>query len=199
MKSAIWLPTFFALILILTGCTNNPPPVVSSDPLGTGPFDSRGNYVEAWADDPSKWRKPANRSQTNDTPVVAKNEEPPADSNPLAPSKTSTSKPVTIAKVDSSKPKPTAERKPSTEIKPTVVKTSVAKSSVAKTSASKSSTAKSSTAKSKPKSTRCVVKNGDTLSRIASRYGCSTSAIRRANDLSGSTIRPGQTLVIPKH
>lgn len=25
-------------------------------PAGTGPFDSRGNYVEAWADNPAKWR-----------------------------------------------------------------------------------------------------------------------------------------------
>ncbi|MFU8894557.1 MAG: LysM peptidoglycan-binding domain-containing protein [Luteolibacter sp.] len=25
-------------------------------PVGTGPFDSRGNYIEAWADNPAKWR-----------------------------------------------------------------------------------------------------------------------------------------------
>jgi len=34
-------------------------PSSSFNPVGTGPFDAQGNYIEAWADDPSKWRKQA--------------------------------------------------------------------------------------------------------------------------------------------
>lgn len=38
---------------------------------------------------------------------------------------------------------------------------------------------------------------GDTLSRIASRYGVSASAIQRYNNMKNSTVRLGQTLKIP--
>ncbi len=42
-----------------------------------------------------------------------------------------------------------------------------------------------------------VIVSGDTLSEIAKRYNVSVSALRRENGLSGSTIRVGQTLLIP--
>ena len=42
-----------------------------------------------------------------------------------------------------------------------------------------------------------VVRRGDNLSSIASRYGSTVSAIVQANGLTGALIRPGQTLVIP--
>lgn len=42
------------------------------------------------------------------------------------------------------------------------------------------------------------VKRGETLSGIAARYGSSVQAIVQANGLSGTTIYPGQTLVIPQ-
>lgn len=42
-----------------------------------------------------------------------------------------------------------------------------------------------------------TVARGDTLSHIAQRHGTSVSAIRQANQLTGDTIRVGQTLVIP--
>jgi membrane-bound lytic murein transglycosylase D len=41
------------------------------------------------------------------------------------------------------------------------------------------------------------VRKGDTLSGIASRYGVSTSAIKSANRMSGSTVKVGQSLKIP--
>src|SRR5690606_21943323 len=46
---------FFSVAL--TACVNNGGLTTSNNPTGTGPFDSRGNYVEAWADNPSQWRK----------------------------------------------------------------------------------------------------------------------------------------------
>ena len=39
---------------------------------------------------------------------------------------------------------------------------------------------------------------GETLWRIARANGCGVDSVRRANQLSGNTIRPGQTLSIPK-
>ncbi|MCZ6507246.1 MAG: DUF5715 family protein [Acidobacteria bacterium] len=42
-----------------------------------------------------------------------------------------------------------------------------------------------------------VVQQGDSLWRIASRYGVHLSTLRNANDLRGNTIRPGQLLRVP--
>ncbi|MEO1202751.1 MAG: N-acetylmuramoyl-L-alanine amidase [Pseudomonadota bacterium] len=44
---------------------------------------------------------------------------------------------------------------------------------------------------------RHVISRGDTLSEIAERYNVSTADLRRANRLSGDSIRVGQTLSIP--
>ena len=44
---------------------------------------------------------------------------------------------------------------------------------------------------------RHVITRGDTLSEIAERYNVSTATLRRANRLSGDSIRVGQTLSIP--
>jgi membrane-bound lytic murein transglycosylase D len=41
------------------------------------------------------------------------------------------------------------------------------------------------------------VRRGETLGRIAARYGVSVSSIKRANGMRGSTIRTGQVLTIP--
>ena len=43
-----------------------------------------------------------------------------------------------------------------------------------------------------------VVESGDSLWAIARRHGCSVDALKQANDLSGSMIYAGQTLVVPK-
>lgn len=51
--------------------------------------------------------------------------------------------------------------------------------------------------KPKPTVTRHTVKRGDTLSVIAKRYKTTISKIQRANGISGSVIRVGQTLKIP--
>ncbi len=43
-----------------------------------------------------------------------------------------------------------------------------------------------------------TVRSGDSLYGIARKYGSSVSAIRQANSLRGSLIRPGQTLIVPR-
>jgi LysM repeat protein len=42
-----------------------------------------------------------------------------------------------------------------------------------------------------------IVKGGDTLSEIASNYGVSVSRLRADNRVKGSTIHPGQRLIVP--
>jgi membrane-bound lytic murein transglycosylase D len=43
-----------------------------------------------------------------------------------------------------------------------------------------------------------TVRSGDSLYSIARRYGSNVSAIRQANGIRGSLIRPGQTLLVPR-
>lgn len=50
---------------------------------GTGPFDSRGNYIEEWADNPSKWKRGGGRVPTKPGESLVMNDEPPADSIPI--------------------------------------------------------------------------------------------------------------------
>jgi len=44
---------------------------------------------------------------------------------------------------------------------------------------------------------RHVIKNGDTLGAIAHRYRTSISALKQANNLRGTTIRAGRSLIVP--
>ena len=43
-----------------------------------------------------------------------------------------------------------------------------------------------------------VVRRGDSLDRIARRYGATAEALRRANGLGSSLIHPGQSLRVPR-
>ena len=49
-----------------------------------------------------------------------------------------------------------------------------------------------------PRDTRHRVRRGETLSAIARRHGVSVAAIKQANNMKGSVIHPGSTLVIPR-
>jgi LysM repeat protein len=125
MRPIFWLPFSCAAIFNLSGCSNMGGSA-GSNPSGTGPFDSQGNYHEEWANDPSKWRKPGSHSQTpapsDDLPVVTKNEQPPPDASPFtavepakskdpaahAPSETT--RHTAASKTSSAKHKPSAEK-----------------------------------------------------------------------------------------
>lgn len=190
MKSVLWIPASCAFLLALSSCGNSRNS--GTQQAGTGPFDRTGRYIEEWADNPSKWRKGGgspspHELKTDEVPEIAKNEQPPQNSNPLLTSSGGTlSKPTNkpapaISQTQvASKPKSTVR-----ESEPAVVKAKPKSKPVVK-------------AKPKPKPTRYVVKSGDSLSAIASRTGSSVSAIKSANGISGTLIHPGQSLIIPK-
>jgi LysM repeat protein len=193
MKSVLWIPASCAFVLVLASCGNTGSS--GTQQAGTGPFDRSGRYIEEWADNPSKWRKAGNSPsphelKSDEVPQIAKTEQPPQDSNPLLTSSGSTTSskptnkpaPVISNTQVTSKPKPTVR-----ESEPEVVKAKPKPKPVVKAKP-----------KPKPKSTRYVVKSGDSLSAIASRTGSSVSAIKSANGISGTLIRPGQSLIIPK-
>ena len=119
MKPLIWLPLACFGIFAFSSCADKNS-LAANDPLGTGPFDSQGNYREDWADDPTKWRKPGSRpAPAAETPVIAANEHPPANSSPLPPARSSSSS--SAAAATTSKPKPVAA-KPKPKPKPTVTR-----------------------------------------------------------------------------
>ncbi len=155
--------------VVLTGCSSiGNKPSYNPD---LGPFDEDGNYVEAWADNPPK--RGSTRRKTPSNPKPEPKPEPRIVSTPK-PKPVATPRPVTTAKVTPKpkpKPRPVVKPKPKPKPKPVVVK---------------------------PKSIKHMVKKGDTLYGLSRRYGVSVSAIQKANRLSGTTIRTGKTIVIPK-
>lgn len=155
MSKCLLLATGGAIALGLSGCTGFS---TAENPTGTGPFDSRGNYVEEWADNPSKWNgqsvpKPSEASSQQ----VAKNESPPVVADRPAP-------PTQTTPISNPKPKPVVKPKP----------------------------------KPKPKTTVHTVRKGDTLYGLAKKYGTTVGNIRKANGISGSIIRIGQKIKIPR-
>lgn len=175
MKHVFHALLLLAAALSLTSCPNSAP-----GGGAVGPYDAHGNYVEAWADDPSKWRHPA-----RDVGAIAKNDQPPAHMTPLPPR----GQPEILLPPT----KPTTSRS-----KPTVAKTtSRPRPTVAKTTSTPKPKPKPKP-KPVPKTVRHTIKRGDTLSGLAKKYGTSVSAIQRANNLSGTLIREGKSLTIPR-
>jgi len=191
MKPVFWISASCALVMALASCTNfggGPGMGSGFQQAGTGPFDENGNYVEAWADNPSKWRKSGGARSphelgTDEIPRIAKSEQPPQNSIPLYPS-------TLISRSKATGVKSRAE----------LAKAAAAKNSVksATKTTGKSTTAKATPAKSPTKSTRYLIKQGDSLSSIASRMGCSVAALKSANGISGTAIRAGRYLTIPR-
>jgi LysM repeat protein len=159
--------------MVLLGACANQDPLAQNDPFGTGPFDANGNYREEWADNPAKWRRPGSRQKpVDDLPVIAANERPPANATPLAPARPTTTNTATTTVRTA--PKPVAAKPKPVAVKP------------------------KPKPKPQPSYVRYTVKKGDTLGAIASRNGSTVSGIQRASGISGTLIRPGQVLKVPK-
>lgn len=200
MQSVLWIFLSGIIALALSNCTNtNSGDAPQST---TGPFDRTGRYIEEWADNPSKWRKGSadpspHELNSDEIPEIAKSEQPPLDSNPLASATPSKSPLSFFTKKAPSKPKLAAAAPASVPVVvATKSETKPASKAVSK-AVSKATPKPVAKAKPKSQSKRYLVKKGDSLSLIASRTGSSVSAIKRANGISGTLIRAGQTLTIP--
>lgn len=185
--------TLFALV----ACSGENRSTPDYNPV-VGPFDKDGNYVEAWADNPpppakkkKSWfkreKKPKDEpiQQSNPIQQYASNNTPAPQqviyqaSPALASNTQATYTPAPIAQ-NTPKPRPVAQSKP--KPKPVVQAKPKPKP----------------VAKSAPKPSRShKVAKGDTLYNISNRYGTSVSALQKANNISGTNIRLGQTLRIP--
>ena len=195
MKPVVLALSLVAVLFSLNGCRLfDGSRIPGTQAPNVGPFDKDGNYVEAWADDPTKWRAYTPKDVDRELPQIAKNEQPPDHSVPLEAgkphAKLQAAGPRSKTDTTHSVVKSTAKSKTHTaqEEEPPKPKSSVTKA--------KSSTATSKTTKAS-KTTRHTVKSGDSLSSIATRYGTTVSALKSANGISGSTIRDGKSLVIP--
>lgn len=203
MKLSLQLSAAGLTALLLSSCGNSGSSL-ASHPSGSGPFDSRGNYIEEWADNPSKWKR-SGPTRPGDSLIVS-NDAPPMDSVPI-PTAENTPQPGNIGVV------PVVARN-TPPVRTTSTTVSAPSASAAARSTTTASTARKTTtataakpkpkpvaAKPKPKkpaTVRYTVRKGDSLSVIAARNGTSVSALQRANNIKGSLIRPGQALVIPK-
>ena len=192
MKSVIWIFPVCGLALLLSNCGGS-----SSTAAGpgvvTGPFDSNGAYREEWADDPSKWKRSGgspspHESRSDELPAIARNDQPPANSVPIVTARAPERKPEPIISTTSVTPRVV-------EVRPEPV---VVKSTSVEKPKPKLKPKPKVVVKAKPKPVRYTVKKGDSLSSIANRTGASVSAIKSANGISGTLIRPGQSLTIPK-
>lgn len=154
---------------------------------GVGPFDSRGNYVEKWADDKSKGRWW--RSSTAKPSAVAKNEPtPPVVAPPVIASNVTPRPPIASRPYNPPRPPVGSANRPTPRPRPAVV--------------SKPKPKPRPVAKTKPKSKppiRHTIKKGDTLYGLSRKYGASVTAIQRANGLKGTNLSIGKSLLIPRY
>ena len=161
-------------VAILSGCTGNGINATTSYNPGYGPFDQNGNYVEAWADKPAKkhwWSKKTPTPKPTPTATPTRNNPMLIASNPP--------RLVTLPRVATPPVRRPASSPRSRPTPPPV--------------------AYNPPPKPKPKPiVRHLVKKGDTLYSLGRRYGTSVSSIQHANGISGTNIRLGQTLKIPK-
>jgi len=159
----------------------------SGDIASHGPFDSDGNYIEAWADRRPRW---AGRKKTT-TKKVQKSESKPKTRIAKVKPKAKPAPRIVASRVvekkrsttvSRPKPKPVAKPKPKIQLKSKPRPRPKAKPK----------------SKPKPKPLRTHrVKKGDTLYGLSRRYGTTVSAIQRMNGIKGTNIRDGSILKIP--
>lgn len=143
-----------------------------------GPFDSRGNYIESWADNPPKRSYKSSRTTSKKTTK-------PSNSSSSSYKPKSTYTPA---------PKPTVKPKPTTTYAP---KTTYKPKPKPKVTVKPKPKPKKITPKTKPPIIH-VVRKGDTVYGVARKYSANPSAIIKANNIKGGLIRLGQRLIVPR-
>ena len=130
MRPVLHALSFLVVLVSLNACRNT----TGKQASNVGPFDSHGNYVEAWADDPSKWRPytPKGTEGGGELPTIAKTDQPPPNSVPLPTGSSTTARPTRTALATNSRPPvydtthlvAKTATKPKAAAEPTVVSTS---------------------------------------------------------------------------
>jgi len=203
------LLALLVLPFLLPSCGNRGGSTTSSG-NPTGPFDSRGNYREEWADKPSMWGKSRRSTPAisdTDTPTIAANEQPPDSAVPLVPGSSPT---LSTYKPSSSKPsrnevevssRATAKERAALAAK-SKSKSSSSSRETASTSKSKSktssdkSTASSSKTKGKSSSTTASTSKtkGKETASTSSKSKSTTSSTKSKTASSRYTVKKGDSL-----
>mgnify|MGYP007053418139 CR=1 FL=1 len=195
MKPVVWIPLLAALTLLISSCGNlggGGGLSKGTQQPGVGPFDENGNYVEAWADNPSKWRKSGkspspHELKSDEIPIIAKNDQPPQNSIPLDPASSvkrktplvktsvasrtkSTTSGTRKTSRSSSSAKSTTKSTPATARSKTVAKSTAASSATKSKSSSTAVKPKPATA-SKPKTTATTATKPKPTKRIVKKEG----------------------------
>jgi LysM repeat protein len=212
MRVIFWIFPTLALVLALTGCgtSGTGGGGSSTQRAGTGPFDSRGNYVEEWADNPSKWRKPGSytqpTTQTKSLSQITKVDQPPMHSVPLVTQKpqaavatiAATQAVSELPKVEDPRPtvvkkavKPEREsERPKAEKEPTKPKPERESERPKTKVITKTKSSSHQEAKSKPKTkAKVIAKPKPKSTRYTVRRGDSLSAIANRTGASVSSIK----------
>ena len=202
--------SILAVVLSLNACRTT----TGKQEPNVGPYDSHGRYVDAWADDPSKWRPYTPKDVEGDPPRIAKNEQPLDYSVPLAPGDSAAGRVTparggsdsthSVARVATTKTKADAERttartssKTKADAERTIAKTSSktkagAERTTAKTSSKTKADAERGTGKTASKTKTDADQSAKTTSK--SKSGASKTASKSKTGSTHHTVKPGDSL-----
>lgn len=183
-----WIVSYAALgsaVVLINSCRNFAGGGMAD--TSYGPFDSRGNYVEDWADTPEKWSRRASYAQQYadigpDLAMTNPTEAPPSALIPVV------SQPS--RKLEAESLKRTGSTASRTNAGSTSSSRTVTKKAPARQLAKRPPV--------KPNAARVVIKRGDTLSGLAAKHRSSVRAIQRANGMRDTKLVAGKTLLIPR-
>ena len=168
------------------------------------PFDEKGNYL---ADVVSGKKKGSKNKKTGRPVAYTDTYEKPPETTVANNINYETPPAPTVAADPYSPVYASGTGSGSTTTQPKTSSSSGSSSGSSKSKSSFSGSSKSrpkTTAKSKPKpkpqpgSVSYTIKKGDTLYGLASRYGTSVAAIKKASGLSSDMLRDGRTIKIPR-
>ena len=190
--TALFMASAISGSLLLVSCGNgtsgNAIKVVKTKGFNPnhGPFDSKGNYVEAWADSPPRriYVSPDDADLASNQAIASVTPTP--IERPIEPIVAYNPQPKPRVYQPKSKPRTSVASKPKSRPK----------------TSTKTRPKRSSAIVVKPKSKPPIiytVRKGDTLYGLARRYKSGVKTIQIANRLKGTNIRIGQKLKIPRY
>ncbi|KAB2640607.1 MAG: LysM peptidoglycan-binding domain-containing protein [Verrucomicrobia bacterium] len=192
MRPVFHALSILAILLSLNACRTT----TGKQEPNVGPYDSHGRYVEAWADDPSKWRPYTPKDVEGDPPRIAKNEQPLDNSVPLAAGNapTTRAKPPRNGADSTSQLSRNSKSKAKTDTEPTAKKSSKSKTDTEPT-AKKSSKSKTDTEPTAKKSSKSKTASEPTATTSSKSKSSAAHSPPKTKSSSGRhTVKPGDSL-----